>query len=100
MDFAQTIDRLETEWDDQGFLGQLRQGQFDAEHAKNFLELLRSIIISDDELLPKRLVALLWYIPSFLSWQTERVQPNVNAKDYLQFCTDAHNILESVLGFP
>lgn len=47
------------------------------------------------------MLSLLWYLPSFLTWQRERVAEkggDINA--YAHFVTDVHNTLEEVLGVP
>lgn len=101
MNTKNLIERLEAEWDTGGFLGQLRLGKFAPDGAAHFLDLLGQIDIGKDEAVPKRALSLLWYIPSFLAWQRERVEErggNVDA--YSRFVTDVHNRLEEALGVP
>jgi hypothetical protein len=66
--------RLEAEYDlDQGFLGRLRQGQFDPMGLDRLVCLLRSIDFGEAVLLNRRVVGLLWMIPTMMMWQLERV---------------------------
>lgn len=93
--------RLDAEWDREGFLGRLRLGHFTSGEAEKFLDLLRAIHIDEKDCVPKRLVTLLWYLPSFLSWQTERVsEAGGEMKEYIHFANQVHNLLEERLGTP
>jgi hypothetical protein len=95
------IDDLDAEWDTHGFLGQLRLGNFVPAHASRFLQLLRQIEIPDDATVPKRALALIWYLPTFLIWQRERVmEKGGNVAEFDRFVTEVHNTLEDVIGIP
>jgi len=95
------IRALDAAWDIPGFLGHLREGQFSEAEAAAFLKLLQSIDLGAERCVPKRLVSLLWYLPSFLQWQEERVaERGGDLQAYRRFTTKAHNILEEVLGVP
>jgi hypothetical protein len=94
------IQQLEAAWDEDGFFENLRAGIFVESDALGFLSLLRSIEI-DQELVPARLLALIWYIPSFLEWQRERVsEVGGDAVRYVRFINEVMNILEEVIGVP
>ena len=68
------LDRLDSEWEDDGFLGRLRQGDFDPGGSERLLSLLRAIPEGGEEpTISRRLVALTWFIPQFMTWQRERV---------------------------
>src|SRR5438552_1605020 len=93
------IEQLDLSWDmDLGFFGRLRQGYFDNELYKGFSILLKSISYEEDELIPKRIVSLLWYIPLFMEWQKERVQQEINLKEYNSLKQNIENELERILG--
>ncbi|MGJ4953955.1 hypothetical protein [Bradyrhizobium sp. HKCCYLS20291] len=95
------IEELEREWSNDGVLGKLRDGNWSPDSAEKLLALLKSIEISDDASVPKRAISLLWYIPSFLSWQRERVgEHGGNLRDYDMFVVGVHNVLEEALGIP
>lgn len=101
MDFNRIIQLLDSEWDTDGFFDRIRRGNYDARQAQDILGILRAISIDEDELLPKRLVAQLWYLPSFLGWQVERVaETGGDRAAYERFITEIHNALEEVLGTP
>lgn len=100
-DFDCIIQQFETEWDTNGFFDRVRNGEYDQQRAQEILEILRTISIGEDELLPKRLVSLLWYLPSFLGWQSERVaKRNGDMVAYQKFVTEIFNTLEEILGVP
>ena len=101
MDFNGIVEQLDSEWDTDGFFDRVRNGDYDAKQAQKVLNMLRAIDIGEDELLPKRLVTLLWYLPSFLGWQAERVQERGGDRAaFEKFATDVCNTLEEVLGTP
>lgn len=71
---ASLVSRLEAEYDlDHGFLGRLRQGWFDPAGLDRLLTLLHSINFGETTLLNRRIVALLWMMPTLMTWQLERV---------------------------
>lgn len=99
--FSQLIEELEQAWDVDGFLGRLRTGEFSLDDAQEFLALLSEVDLGKEQVVPKRLVSLLWFLPSFLAWQTERVAERCgNQVSYAQFVTEVHNLLEERLGVP
>lgn len=101
MDINQLTELLDKEWDSDGFLGQIRIGQFSKNEGAKFLELLGSTVLNDDACIPKRFLALIWYMPSFLSWQRDRVaEMGGDVGAYEKFVTDVQNTLEQVLGVP
>jgi hypothetical protein len=101
MDVDHLVDQLEEAWDSEGFLGQVRVGQFSEEGAEEFLRILAGIDIDSITCIPRRFLSLIWYLPLFLDWQRERVsERGGNIQKYEQFITDVHNTLEVVLGVP
>lgn len=101
MDFREIVARLDAEWDTDGFFDRVRNGDYDDTRAKDILRILRAIDLKEEELLPKRLVALLWYLPSFIGWQVERViEKGGDSAAYQRFATEVFNTLEEVLGTP
>jgi hypothetical protein len=95
------IDRLDAEWEDEGFLGKLRRGIFAAEEAARFLKFQGGIEIPEGTMVPKRAISLFWYLPGFLLWQRERIaERGGNLETFDRFVTDVHNTLEAVLGVP
>jgi len=99
--FETVIAQLESEWALDGFFGRVRDGDFDLTRAQNVLSILRQLRVQDDDLVPQRLVALLWYLPSYLGWQTERVEKLGGSRsDYERFITEVMNALEDALGTP
>jgi hypothetical protein len=92
---------LEAAWDQGGIMEQLRDGAFDADRAGKFLKMLEGIDLSEIEMIPKRLLALVWYLPSFLNWQVPRIIDKGGDVDaYRRFVTSVHNALEAAFGAP
>ena len=93
---------LEAVWaEPDGFLYKVRQGKYDPNEGQAFLATLSEIRLPEDEPVERRLVSLLWYIPSFLGWQKQRIaKKGGDVADYEQITTQAMNIIEKKLGVP
>ena len=64
---------LQQEWSpDGGTFWKLRQGEFEHSDVQRILAVLATI--EPAELLARRFVSLLWYVPIFMQWQVERIQ--------------------------
>lgn len=102
MDISFITSQLDKEWDDGGFLQLLRVGRFDEEEYQRFLVILEQIDFEEEvSTLPRRIVALLWFVPLFMSWQEERLEGNGN--NMKQYNNAFHTILNHVyriLGLP
>lgn len=99
-DAKQLISDLEAEYDlDDGFLGLLRGGHYDTRARDRFLHLLESIDLGSSEVVNKRLVSLLWYVPLFLQWQDRRLDEEERAQ-LRQVLDQVTNQLERILGVP
>lgn len=95
------IGRLELEWEDAGFFGQLRSGSFDEARGASVLAAIAACGLRSATHLERRLVSLLWYLPLFAEWQTERVQERGGAPvAYRRFVADLTTVLEEELGVP
>lgn len=93
------IAALESEFDEEGFLGLLRGGHFDSLARDRFVEVLRSIELEPDVPLDRRLVSLLWYLPLLLRWQKPRFDGDDSTA--LEAVEDAVTTeLERILGVP
>jgi hypothetical protein len=74
MEITLLINNLEKEWElETECLGKLREGTLDAEGFRRLRSLLSSTRI-DGQMIDRRLVSLTWYVPTFMSWQLERVR--------------------------
>lgn len=74
MTHEEHIQELQTFWEpEEGLFWRIREGKFDEVGIATFLGFLRRVDLTRDEMLPRRLVSLLWYVPLFMEWQTERV---------------------------
>jgi hypothetical protein len=98
------IEQLELEWElDTGFFGRLRYGNFDVAGLERIVYVLEGITeeVKDYDVLNRRLVALLWFIPTFMRWQRERVQKQGGNLDALDDGIDAIEArLQAILGVP
>lgn len=102
MSVEDLIERLDAEWDrESGFFGCLRSGRFDPDDVERVCDLLAEVGPSPDGCLHPRLVALTWYIPSFMLWQRDRVVSNGGDLDaYRRAEVAILNVLEDRLGTP
>jgi hypothetical protein len=97
------ITLIEAEWDsDKGFFGRLRQGQFDR---ASYLRCKQSLDrlhweIGKKSSLSRRLVSIVWYIPLFMTWQTERVSGSIDAEEYRRVSNEIQTIVQEFLGVP
>jgi hypothetical protein len=100
--FAGVIHRLEELWDfPDGYFFRLREGDYDPAGADAVIDALKSIPVEDDVLLPRRLVSLTWWMPTFMEWQKERVaEEGGDAKALEQDATRVRNVLDEILGVP
>jgi hypothetical protein len=95
------INSIENEWDfDTGFFGLLRRGEFDLDKYNRLLVILKKIKCTED-VINRRLVSLVWYIPLFMEWQAERVQSSgVKLSEYEKSINKVQNLVERILGVP
>ena len=101
MSTSEAIGFLEGAWAEDGFLRSLREGLFDTEEAEAFAAALNSIEPGKGPVLDRRLVELLWFLPTFLSWQVERVQTRTGNQRLLEdFINRVTTSLQSILGMP
>lgn len=101
MNATDLVRYFENAWDVGGFLHQARQGMFDSRQGEDFLNALRSVSIEDSEMVPKRLLSLLWMLAVFLEWQTKSVASvGGNVKEYERFVNEVETVLQDVIGVP
>jgi hypothetical protein len=96
------IKSLENEWSKEGgFLGLLREGTFSEDALLRLLQLLDRIDFGGQEVIERRLVSLMWYIPRFMEWQKERLEENgISSERVDAAITEVENRLEEILGVP
>lgn len=102
MEMKSIIEMLEDEWNlENGFLGKLRQGEFDARDSERLVGILKSVELPSDTPLEKRFVALTWYIPMFLMWQRERfIEESKDTAELDMAINKIEGLLEGLLGIP
>lgn len=94
------ISALEAEYDfDAGFLGLLRGGHFDTRARDRFLRLLESIDLGSSDVVNRRLISLLWYLPEFLRWQSDRLGDEEIGQLH-DTLNQVMSQLERILGIP
>lgn len=101
MTSEEAVRALELEWDlDSGFLGGLRQGEFDQAKFARLDSILKQLP-TKGERVDSRLVALTWYVPLFMMWQRERCLENgSDAATFDQAVNRATSLVEQALGVP
>ena len=102
MNSKSAVDLLNKEWEKpDGFFGDLREGNFDSTKAERVENLLRSVELGEGSMIDRRFVSLVWYIPLFMSWQTERVAERGGDVNALEKSTNSiQGIIENLLGVP
>ncbi len=99
------IDTLDNEWSETGFFEKLRYDNIiDFDRGFELLENVKSFQINEEkELINRKLVSLLWYIPQFMEWQKERLSEkydNELMKKYNKIIGHFNNEIERILGLP
>jgi hypothetical protein len=93
----QIIEQLKPEWDrTTGFFGMLRIGILDESAFERVLKLILSINI-DGKSIDRRLVTLLWDIPLFMEWQSERM--NASVLRYAQVKSVIYEAVHGILNY-
>ncbi len=65
------------------------------------IDVLRSVDVPDDAELPKRSVSMIWFIPTSMEWQLERVIEHGGSVDSLRIkIQQVRNEVERILGLP
>ncbi|MGI8551265.1 MAG: hypothetical protein ACR2PL_10855 [Dehalococcoidia bacterium] len=97
-----TIADLERLWDlPDGYFFKLRQGDYDPAGAGEVERILQSIKVTEDVMLPRRLISLTWLIPTFMEWQVERVRDSGgNVAALTGDIARLRNALNELLGVP
>lgn len=96
------IPKVESLWDlPDGGLYRLREGEYMPGLGQEIADVLSSIEVDEQGVLPRRLVSLTWIIPTFMEWQIERVEERAGDVAALRRdITLVGNELNRVLGFP
>jgi len=96
------IKAVESEWEpEEGFFWKIRQGNFEKAEAHRALSKLTAVPRLTDQLIPARLVSVLWYVPLFIEWQVDRVR--ANRGDIAEYTTAIAKFtaeIERILGVP
>ena len=101
MNIDAIINYFDRAWGDDGIIGMLRDGKFNPETGEEFLADIRNLEICKIYDFPKRFVAMLWFLPNFLEWQTKRVEEvSKNLPTYMRFTNEVMGILMQEIGVP
>ncbi|MDP2258951.1 MAG: hypothetical protein Q8J89_04475 [Caulobacter sp.] len=88
-------------WRDDGPMDRFRDGVFRQEDADEVLEALKALPDYGTARLSQDEVRLLWYMPTFLGFQDERIVERSGVTiPYAHFRTQALNEVVRVLGMP
>src|SRR4051812_10126272 len=93
---------FESEWEaEEGFFWKIRQGNFLQEDFKRALETFVAVPSYVDQMVPARLVSLVWYVPIFMEWQRDRVRKrDGDLAAYEVAMTKLTNEVQRILGAP
>jgi hypothetical protein len=102
MDTTKVIALLEEEWEpEKGALWKLRNREIDKEGVERLINLLRSIDVKDAEVIDRRLVSLIWFMPLVMEWQKPHFQQSEQLIRILdKFINQIVNELFRILGSP
>ena len=96
------IKDIESEWEaEEGFFWKVRQGDFEEAQAHRALSKITAVPGLTDQLIPRRLVSVLWYVPLFMEWQIDRVR--ANGGDIAEYTIAINKFtaeIERILGVP
>lgn len=74
MEASEWVSPVEAFWaEPDGALYRLRMGEPDWSGLQDLVDLLKRIDVSGSDLLPKRFVSVLWYLPRFIERQLPRL---------------------------
>lgn len=92
---------LDPEWEQEtGYFGQLRLGIFSPPAHTRVMAILKGVK-STPGVWDAKFISLVWFIPTFMSWQTDRcVAAGTNRDEYTRAVNEATDILLEVLGAP
>src|SRR5690242_10426225 len=98
------LEKLDQEWLEGGFLHKLRDREFDPVgyvRLENILNGIRQLDDQSNPLIDRQLVRLLWFIPQFMEWQTERViNAGADARLVNGACSNIREMVGIILGEP
>jgi len=93
---------IEAAWEvEDGAMWKLRQGEVDAAQIEALLGILEKIQVAENDMLPRRFVSFVWYLPIFFEWPRERVAER--GADMKVFQTPANRtvaVVQRLLGVP
>lgn len=92
----------EAEFDEpEGFLWNVRYGNFDADQGERFVGLLSQIKSPKDGPLERRLVSIVWFLPLLVMWQKERIAARrSDSQKYERLIESVTNAVIAILGVP
>lgn len=98
----QTLAAIEAVWEpDDGAMWKLRQGDVDAHGIEALLRILERMEVAENDMLPRRLVSFVWYLPIFFEWQRERVaERGADMKAFQVLSNRVVAAVQRVLGVP
>lgn len=102
MALEKIIGSIESEWEPEtGFFWKIRQGEFRKNEFDRAFAKFAAVSGASEELLPVRLVSVLWYVPIFMEWQIDRVRER--GGDLPAYKTAMRRLsaeVERILGLP
>jgi hypothetical protein len=101
MTLESLIARIQSEWEPEvGFFWKIRQGDFQKAEFDRALASIAAVPAAQ-EVMPGRLVRLLWYAPIFMTWQVDRVREvGGDAAEYARATNKMLAEIERILEVP
>lgn len=98
------VEKFDQEWLEGGFLYLLRECKFDAKgylRLESLFHTLKQLDDTSSDLIDRELVRVLWFIPQFVEWQTERViDRGADAESVHTAASNLRELVGEILGEP
>ena len=93
------IEIISNSWDEDGFLGKLREGNFNKEKFNELYAALRNIHFDETEEIDREIIRLIWFIPIFMN-RLKRNFPHIPSEEYDSFTGRIEDALGVIIGYP
>jgi hypothetical protein len=90
---------IEESWDENGFMGKLRNGIFDREAYNNLRDALLKLQPFDYTYFDKYFVSLVWFIPIYIGRQKQYIG-SISSIEYDALKEELEELIAGIFGYP